>query len=198
MRRRAPEGGRSPVKSGNRKSGIGNRAAPRIQLSLLDSRFPSTDSRFIMTGLVFDERFLLHRAPYDHPDHPGRLTAIRAGLEREGLVKLCQRVPARLATDAERTAVHTAEHVRAIDATAGLDFSQLDPDTYTSRDSATAARLAAGGLIDLVLAVERGTLENGFALLRPPGHHAEADHAMGFCLFNNVAVAARAARADRV
>jgi len=148
------------------------------------------------TGLVFDERFLLHRAPYDHPEHPGRLTAIQAGLEREGLVKLCRRVPARPATDSELTAVHTAEHVRAIDATAGRDFSQLDPDTYTSRDSATAARLAAGGLIDLVLAVERGTLENGFALLRPPGHHAEADHAMGFCLFNNVAIAARAARAD--
>src|ERR1700686_1016099 len=98
------------------------------------------------TGLVFDERFLLHRAPYDHPEHPGRLTAIQAGLEREGLVKLCRRVPARPATDSELTAVHTAEHVRAIDATAGRDFAQLDPDTYTSRDSATSSRSGAKGL----------------------------------------------------
>ncbi len=71
---------------------------------------------------------------------------------------------------------------------------QLDPDTYTCRDSARAARLAAGGLVDLSLSVLAGRLENGLALVRPPGHHAEADRAMGFCLFNNVAVAAAAAR----
>ena len=71
---------------------------------------------------------------------------------------------------------------------------QLDPDTYACRDSARAARLAAGGLVDLTRRVLSGALANGFALLRPPGHHAEADRAMGFCLFNNVAVAAAAAR----
>jgi len=148
------------------------------------------------TGLVFDERFLLHRAPYNHPEHPGRLTAIRAGLEREDLMSACRRVPARPAADAELTVVHTLEHVRAIDATARRDFCQLDADTYTCRDSAAAARLAAGSLVDLVLAVRRGSLDNGFGLLRPPGHHAEADCAMGFCLYNNVAIAARAALAD--
>jgi acetoin utilization deacetylase AcuC-like enzyme len=145
-------------------------------------------------GLVFDERFLLHRAPYEHPEHPGRLTAIWAGLEKRSLVKLCERVSARPASDAELLEVHTPDLIRRIDATATRHFTQLDPDTYAAPESAAAARLAAGGLIDLTLAVWRGELSSGFALLRPPGHHAEADQAMGFCLFNNVAVAARAAR----
>jgi histone deacetylase 6 len=147
------------------------------------------------TGVVFDDRFLLHRAPYEHPEHPGRLTAIRARLEKEGLFTLCRRVAARSASDEELLAVHTPEHLRQIDSTASRDFTQIDPDTYAGRDSAAAARLAAGGLVDLTLAVWRGELSNGFALLRPPGHHAEASQAMGFCLFNNIAVAARAARA---
>ncbi len=146
------------------------------------------------TGLVFDERFLLHRAPYEHPEHPGRLTAIRARLEEEGLFNRCDRVPAREATDEELSAIHSASLIAAVAATAELDFIQLDPDTYACRDSARAARLAAGGLVDLTLQVAGGDLENGLALLRPPGHHAEADRAMGFCLFNNVAVAAAAAR----
>ena len=146
------------------------------------------------TGLVLDERFLLHRAPYEHPEHPGRLTAIAARLEKEGLFTLCERVAARPATDDELSSVHTRDHIRSIDATARREFTQIDPDTYASGDSAAAARLAAGGLVDLTLAVWRGELSNGFALLRPPGHHAEAGQAMGFCLFNNVAVAARAAR----
>jgi len=146
------------------------------------------------TGLVFDERFLLHRAPYEHPEHPGRLTAIRARLEKENLFHLCDRVPAREACDDELMAIHEAALLESVAATAKVDFVQLDPDTYACRDSARAARLAAGGLIDLTRRVAGGTLANGFALLRPPGHHAEASRAMGFCLFNNVAVAAAAAR----
>ena len=144
------------------------------------------------TGLVEDDRFLLHRAPYEHPEHPGRLSAIHGRLKEAGLLARCERVPAREATREELERIHTAEHVRTIASTANRDFSQLDPDTYASRGSYEAALLAAGGLVDLSLAVAEGRLSNGIALLRPPGHHAEADHAMGFCLFNNVAVAARA------
>jgi histone deacetylase 6 len=94
--------------------------------------------------------------------------------------------------------VHTPAHVDSIEATAQRNFAQLDADTYTSRHSAVVARLAAGGLIDLAEQVLSGALANGFALLRPPGHHAEAGRAMGFCLFNNVAVAAQAARRSGV
>lgn len=146
------------------------------------------------TGLVFDEAFLRHRAPYEHPERPERLAAITARLRSDGLWDACERVPARRATDSELEAIHEAAYVAAIDATANIAFAQLDADTYVCRDSAEAARLAAGGAIDLALRVLSGDLANGLALLRPPGHHAEASRAMGFCLFNNVAVAAAAAR----
>jgi acetoin utilization deacetylase AcuC-like enzyme len=145
------------------------------------------------TGLVCDERFLLHRAPYDHPEHPGRLSAIWNRLDADGLTARCRRVPARDATREELLAVHTGDHIDRVEATSRREHAQLDPDTYTSRSSADAARLASGGLIDLTGEVLSGHLSNGFALIRPPGHHAEADRAMGFCLFNNVAVAAQAA-----
>ncbi len=144
------------------------------------------------TGLVYDERFLAHRAAYDHPEHPGRLAAIWRRLQEHGLAQRCQRVPAREATREELRRIHTEAHVALIEATAREDFRQLDPDTYACRESAQAAKLAAGGLVDLAAEVAAGRLANGLALLRPPGHHAEADRAMGFCLFNNVAIAARA------
>ena len=147
------------------------------------------------TGIVYDERFLLHRAPYEHPEHPGRLQAIHGHLVAQGLFARCELVPAREATDRELRAIHARVLIDAVRETSKRDFSQLDPDTYACRDSAEAARLAAGGLADLATHVVHGDLENGFALLRPPGHHAERDLAMGFCLFNNVAIAARAARA---
>jgi acetoin utilization deacetylase AcuC-like enzyme len=152
----------------------------------------------VTTGLVDDDAFLLHRAPYDHPEHPGRLSAIRERLEREGLTPRFRPVEAREATREELVAVHTEEHVDRVAATARVPHAQLDPDTYTCSDSARAARLAAGGLVDLTRDVLSGTLANGLALLRPPGHHAEADRAMGFCLFNNVAVAVESARRSGV
>lgn len=145
------------------------------------------------TGLLDDAAFLEHRTPAGHPERPARLNAIRQRLAADGLAARCTALAAREATDAELLAVHTAGHVSRIDATAGRDV-QLDPDTFASPGSARAARLAAGGLVNLARAVVAGDLSNGFALLRPPGHHAEADRAMGFCLYNNVAVATRAAR----
>ena len=144
-----------------------------------------------MTGLVDDDVFLRHRAPYEHPEHPGRLSAIRDRLREQGLDARCERVAARSATEEELERIHTPALVALVEETASHDFLQLDPDTYTCRDSARAARLAAGGLVDLCARVAAGKLENGLALLRPPGHHAEAGRPMGFCLFNNVAVAAR-------
>jgi len=149
----------------------------------------------VTTGLVSDERFHRHRAPYEHPEHPGRLQAIESRLEGEGLTARCSRVAAREARRDELGRIHTARHIEAIERTAGDGYRQLDPDTYTSPDSAAAAKLAAGALIDLTDEVAAGRLRNGLALVRPPGHHAEADAAMGFCLFNNVAIAAAAARA---
>jgi len=146
------------------------------------------------TGLLRDARFRDHAAPYPHPERPERLAAIETRIEAEGLADRCRRVEARHATDEELLAVHTPELLREVADTADRPFTSLDPDTYASSASAEAARLAAGGLVDLSLAVLAGELANGLALVRPPGHHAERDRAMGFCLFNNVALAAAALR----
>ena len=147
-------------------------------------------------GLVYDDRFLEHRAPYAHPEHPGRLEAIRARLDRQGLIAQCRAVPAREAEDEELLRIHTPGLLALVEETAVHDFLQLDPDTYTAPASARAARLAAGGLVDLCAQVAGGKLDSGLALVRPPGHHAETDRPMGFCLFNNVAVAAKALQAS--
>jgi acetoin utilization deacetylase AcuC-like enzyme len=96
-----------------------------------------------------------------------------------------------MATRDELLLVHTPAHVDHIAATAGKRHGRLDPDTYTSEYSYETARLAVGGVLDVIDAVMEGNQRCGMALVRPPGHHAEDGRAMGFCLFNNVAVAAR-------
>jgi histone deacetylase 6 len=144
-------------------------------------------------GVVFDERFQSHAAPYEHPENPARLAAIEARLRTTGLLSRCGRVPAREASDEEILAVHDPSLVALVESAAARPFSQLDADTYANSHSPLAARLAAGGLVDLTLDVLGGRLSGGFALLRPPGHHAERAEAMGFCLYNNVAIAAAAA-----
>jgi acetoin utilization deacetylase AcuC-like enzyme len=96
----------------------------------------------------------------------------------------------RRATHDELARVHTPAHIQAVAATAGREYAMLDPDTHTSPDSYDTALLAAGGALDMVDRVMAGELDNGFVAARPPGHHAESSRAMGFCLFNNIAVAA--------
>jgi acetoin utilization deacetylase AcuC-like enzyme len=113
----------------------------------------------------------------------------------EGLFELPRfaalpRVAAREASEEEIGAVHTADLLRTVAASAGSPLTRFDADTAASAGSFEAARLAAGGAIELADAVYAGDLDAGFAAVRPPGHHAERDRAMGFCFFNNVAVVA--------
>ena len=147
------------------------------------------------TGLVLDDRMLAHDPGAGHPERPDRLRVLHSRWrDAAGLV----RVGARLATEDEIARVHDPRLIERVAGTAGRPRVVFDADTATSAQSYEAARLAAGGLIDLCEAVRAGEVENGFAFVRPPGHHAEHARAMGFCLFNNVAVAAAALRAAGV
>jgi acetoin utilization deacetylase AcuC-like enzyme len=104
-------------------------------------------------------------------------------------------VAPRPATDEEIRRVHSADHLALLRELEGR-ATQLDADTYTSPRSPEVARLAAGSTVDLALRIARGEARSAFALIRPPGHHAERARAMGFCLINNVAVAAQALREE--
>ncbi len=140
-------------------------------------------------GIVHHNIYRDHDPGPYHPENPARLAALEdvlAGPAR-GLYLEVEPVAAR---EEDILRVHTPGHFQRVAATAGRDHAMLDPDTQTSPRSFEAAMMAAGGLIELVKKALAGEIEAGLALVRPPGHHAEADRSMGFCLFNNVAVAA--------
>lgn len=164
------------------------------------------------TGLVYDERCLPHRNPPrgepfgTYPDwattvafeRPERLTETWRVLEASGVLEHVERVEAREATDDELRLVHTEEHVgRVIEAARGPEPVNLGFEAWTVPGSETAARLAAGGLLAATERVLGGELDNAFVIARPPGHHAERAASMGFCLFNNMGVAARWAQRER-
>ena len=146
------------------------------------------------TGVVEDRRYREHRGPPGHPERPERLAAVERAIDahRDRLT----RVAARPASDEEILRVHGADHLALVAEAARRAPGHLDPDTFVSAASLEVARLAAGGAIDLAREVARGRLRSGLAAVRPPGHHAEAARPMGFCLFNNVAIAARALQAE--
>jgi len=143
--------------------------------------------------IVSSPRFVDHVTPAGHPERPERaqaLEALAASFKEQG----GEVVEPRSATDEDLLRVHTQEHVDAIVATRGK-ATMIDEDTFTSPDSDDIARLAAGGVltgIDRALDGPKGS--RSLVLVRPPGHHAEADRAMGFCLYSNVAVGAAYAR----
>jgi acetoin utilization deacetylase AcuC-like enzyme len=140
--------------------------------------------------VVEDIRFRDHRAPMGHPEHSERLSAVsRAIASRSDRV---DPLAARRAQPEEILRVHERGHLALIEAGVRAAPAHLDPDTYVSSGSLEVALLAAGGCIDLARAVARGEARCGLAAVRPPGHHAEASRPMGFCLLNNVAIAARA------
>ena len=145
--------------------------------------------------LVDDARFDAHHSTGYHPERPERLFAARRAVDASGVE--WSRVAARPATNDELARAHDPRFIDELEALRG-QTRHLDPDTYVAPGSVEAARLAAGGLVALVDAVLDGPVSKGVALLRPPGHHARVAHAMGFCLLNNVAVAAAHARARGV
>ena len=143
------------------------------------------------TGLVYHPDFLLHDAGPRHPERPERLKAIMAGLERSGLLEILVRIEPRPAAEQWLAQIHTSAYLKELEEATQQAPRQLDPDTRVSPDSYRVAKLATGGVLTAVDAVVTGKISNAFAVIRPPGHHALPDRAMGFCLLNHVAIAAR-------
>ena len=138
---------------------------------------------------------LAHRPGVGHPESPERLQAVLDALDAAALGLDRRAATEAAVADLER--LHPADHVaRLLAAAPESGLRQLDADTVLSPGSVRAARLAAGAVIDAVRAVARGETARAFAAVRPPGHHAEPGTAMGFCLFSNVAVAARVAQSE--
>ncbi len=148
-------------------------------------------------AIIKDDRYLEHNPGEGHPESPNRLRVIHDLIDKEfGSLPL---IPPRLATESELALVHDPVYIQTVAKTAGKHFSRLDPDTGLSARSYEIARLAAGGLLQAVDALfnPKSELQNPksiFAFVRPPGHHAEQARGMGFCLFNNIAIAAEYAK----
>ncbi|XP_045552485.1 histone deacetylase 6 isoform X3 [Salmo salar] len=154
------------------------------------------------TGLVFDNMFTRHYCLWDpsHPECPERVTTIMDMVEKQGLLSRCVTVEARAASNEELRLVHTKEHVDLMRSTQHMDEDQLKTlaDSYDSvyihPESYTCASLAVGSVLQLVDKVMTSELQNGFSVARPPGHHAQVDQMNGYCMFNNLAIAARYAQ----
>jgi acetoin utilization deacetylase AcuC-like enzyme len=143
------------------------------------------------TGIVKDWRYLRHGADLSHPETPQRLASIYEMLDNPDMVWKFLGIEPREATREELELVHLPAYIDAIAATAGKSIYMLDADTVTTADSYDVARLAVGGVLNAIDSVVAGETDNAFALIRPPGHHAQAGVAAGFCIFNNIAIGAR-------
>ncbi|MBI2822751.1 MAG: histone deacetylase [Acidobacteria bacterium] len=148
------------------------------------------------TGYVYDPIYLEHNTG-QHPENPKRLVAIMAALRDQRLLDVLVSIRPRAATEDELAYVHAASHINYVERIASQGGGYLDMDTPVAPRSYDAALMAAGGTITAVDAVLDGQVASAMALVRPPGHHATIARGMGFCLFNNVAIAARHAQRAR-
>ncbi len=144
------------------------------------------------TGLVYDPVYLLHDTGLGHPEKAGRLTAIVEHLQKAGLMEQLVAIEPGAATAEQLEAVHSKLYVEWVAEACREGETCLDAgDTRVSSHSYEAALLAAGGVMAACDAVMAGRVVNAFCAVRPPGHHSRRDRAMGFCIFNNIAVAVR-------
>ena len=141
------------------------------------------------TGYIFHEKYLQHETE-PHPENPGRLVSIQHKLETSGRMRAFSLIAPRLATPEEVSLNHDPDYIRHVKNTCAQGTGSLDADTVVSTHSYEAALLAAGAGLKAVDHILKGSAPNVFCAVRPPGHHAEERRAMGFCLFNNVAIVA--------
>jgi acetoin utilization deacetylase AcuC-like enzyme len=142
-------------------------------------------------GVVCDDRFTQHLEKIFHLENAKRYEAIRSVLEDPSFSGKLIRIAPRPATPEELAWVHTPAYIERVAQTAGRPLTSFDLDTQTTERSFETACLAAGAVFNLVEAIWSGHIQRGFAAVRPPGHHAEPERGMGFCLFNNTALGAR-------
>jgi len=147
------------------------------------------------TAYVYHPLYLAHEL-HGHPERPERLERVMELLKQKGMLERLVALEPAPATEAEIELVHSSAHHLRVQQVAARGGGHMDADTFVSARSYDAAMLAAGGVNTAVRAVLQGEIDNAFCLVRPPGHHATPDRAMGFCLFNNVAVAARVAQQE--
>lgn len=143
------------------------------------------------TGVVYSEDFKKHLTGQGHPESPERMDAVARALAAPSLSSKLRALTPRPAEKEQILLVHWEHLYDEVLATANRDRTYLDSDTVASPETATTAHLAAGAVLTAVEAVMEGKLKNAFAFGRPPGHHAKPDKAMGFCVFNNVAIGAK-------
>jgi acetoin utilization deacetylase AcuC-like enzyme len=150
-------------------------------------------TKMTKTAIVYSPKYLRHKTGPRHPETPSRLRAILRELNKSGILEneKCSLVEPEAASINSLQLIHSNEHIQRIRLFCGCGGGLLDKeDTVVSGESYEVARLAAGGTVKAADLVMRGNYRNGFAFVRPPGHHAGPDYPMGFCVFNNVALAA--------
>ncbi len=144
------------------------------------------------TGFVYDDRYLLHDTGGYHPESPERLKAIYRRLSDSGVLEKLTLIAAEKANQRWIETVHNIHYIMRFDEACIAGFNEFEhPDNAICRESYDIAFLAVGGVLKAIDMIMNGEIDNAFCAVRPPGHHAEVDKPMGFCYFNNVAIAAR-------